>query len=248
MNFDSTPKPVRDSIAQQIGVLLIAAAPADVPGSCMPPAGLKLRESVRELILDLPSDLSQGARIEDFTRRQLTWHHQLGSDTELYGYARTIQHDGPDSPHSLIEIVPSAEVAALVEAAIVDLDAEPEKFERLCAPDAELSLLYIPRNNFYGFVPEPTSRAEAGWKLGGVYEFSQLKDGAAFGAGAAVAGQYAGTALDREQLLARLKALPSAFGVDSRAPRRVRRAGLGDRVSIGLRRLMDRWREPKVPR
>ncbi len=248
MTFETLSDEVRKNVAAQVAALLKASAVWEATGTKRPRENLKLRESCRELILDLPRDWQAGGKLEAFVRPQRTWHHQLGSDTELYGYARTIQRGGESSPHSLIEIIPSARVAAAVESGIQELDAEPQKLERVCARDAELSLLYVPRYDYHAFVPEPTSREEGGWELPGAYELAQQEAKPAVAAEAERAGQSAGALLDRTKLVLRLATLPSAFGVDSRAPRLLQPVGFIDRLKQRLSRLVSRGRNPKVPR
>jgi hypothetical protein len=152
MFFPKLSDDERGEIAKQIAELIDAFTSEGRLGDAPIPQGLELCESCREVILDLPGEwkdlIKQGARIEQWRRPQTAWYHQLRTASEEFGFARSIEVDGPAGrSHRVIEVVPSA-VAHEFQNAVRFVDAEePEAGP----PGSEPSvfLLHVPRYAFY---------------------------------------------------------------------------------------------------
>ncbi|HEX7180912.1 MAG TPA: hypothetical protein VF756_03660 [Thermoanaerobaculia bacterium] len=162
MFFPSLSEGQRKEIAKQVAELIDAFTSEGRLGGVPIPPGLELCESCPEVILDLPRDwkdlLKQGAGIEQWIRRQVTWYHQLRTATKEFGFARSIEMEG--GSHQVIEVVPST-VAHEFQKAAHFIDAEEPDAE---SPESRPSafLLHIPRYAFYGLATTETTGIEKG--------------------------------------------------------------------------------------
>ena len=153
MFFPSLSEEQRKDIAKQIAELIDAFTSDGKLGGLPIPPGLDLCESCPELILDLPRAwkdlLEQGADPEKWIRQQVTWYHQLGTASEEFGFARSIEVDGPEGrSHRVIEVVPST-VANEFQKAVRRVDAEELDAGSL-GSQLPAVLLHVPRYAFYG--------------------------------------------------------------------------------------------------
>jgi hypothetical protein len=165
MLFPKLPDQERDEIAKQIAELIDAFTSGGKLGGVSIPSGLELCESCPEVILDLPREwkglVEQGARIEQWRRPQATWYHQLRTDDEEFGFARSIEVDGPAARnHRVIEVVPST-VAHEFQKAVRFVDAVESKD---VPPGSEPSafLLHVPRYAFYSLATAEATDPEKG--------------------------------------------------------------------------------------
>gem|GEM_PF-6543902 len=201
MKFDELSDDAIASICRQIEALLDAFSNRGRLGKTRLPKGLSLFESCREVIFDLPgrwADIlrEQGSDlIEQWRRPQVTWYHQLRTTYRSFGFARSIEVDGPER-HRVIEVVPST-VAQEFQKAIRFVDSEESKNEP-SGNEPTAVLLHVPRYAFYSLATRAT---EAKSKISMVYPFFRQRLG------------VKKRKLERESFIPLLEKLPSAFGV-----------------------------------
>jgi hypothetical protein len=201
MRFHELSSEAIASICRQIESLINAFSNRGRLGKTQLPKRLSLFESCQEMILDVPKDWADILRgqgsdlIEQWRRPRITWYHQLRTTNRPFGFARSIEVDGPEK-HRVIEVVPSA-VAQEFQKAIRFIDSKESKDEP-SGSEPTAVLLHVPRYAFYGLAIGTT---EAEGKVSLAYPFFRQRLG------------VAKRKLERESLIPLLESLPTAFGV-----------------------------------
>ncbi len=170
MRFEEPAAEFRSQLVPDLGSLLGALLLRSDPEARAGIEGVKLHESCRELILDLPAgwveDLAaQGLDyLERYRRPALTWYHELRRGRSGFGFGRSVEDGGS----RVIEVAASRVAQEFIDT-VEWLDTFPPPPELGCSPRdghrSTVRLLCVPRYGFYALA------AIADERIDGVFPF-----------------------------------------------------------------------------